>query len=147
MHETCPRGFDETLLTGALDGELVQVTAQKVRVHLEDCEHCRAVFAELAKNREVAMTTTIRQPDDDQWRETPRGGASRFASSLGWLLAVVWLVVVTGYGLYQGWIGTEGALMKFMVFGGLGGAVLLFGSVALDRWRSAKSDPYRGVEK
>ena len=76
MPETCPRGFDETLLSGAIDHELVQADAQKVRIHLEDCAFCRAQFDELTRLREVAMSTNIRQPPDDQWREAPRGGIS-----------------------------------------------------------------------
>ncbi|MCK5379414.1 MAG: zf-HC2 domain-containing protein [Acidobacteria bacterium] len=147
MPETCPRGFDETLLSGAIDRELVQAAAQKVRIHLEDCAHCRALYKELTELREVAMSTTIHQPPDDQWREAPRGGVSKAGRIVGWLLAVAWLVIITAFGLYQGWQNTDGAFEKFLGFGGLGAVALLLGSVALDRWRTAKTDPYRGVEK
>ena len=147
MPETCPHGFDESLLSGAIDRELVQATAQKVRIHLEDCAHCRTLYQELTELREVAMSTTIHQPPDDQWRETPRGGVSRTGRTVGWLLAILWLVIITGFGLYQGWQNTDGAFEKFLGFGGLGAVALLFLSVALDRWRTAKTDPYREVEK
>ena len=147
MPETCPHGFDESLLSGAIDRELVQSAEQKVRIHLEDCAFCRAQFDELAKLREVAMSTTIRQPPDDQWSEAPRGGVSRTSRTVGWLLATLWLVIITAFGLYQGWQNTDGAFEKFLGFGGLGAVALLFASVALDRWRTAKTDPYREVEK
>lgn len=147
MTENCPLGFDETLLSGAIDHELVQAAEQKVRIHLEDCAHCRALYDELRELREVAMSTTIHQPPDDQWRETPRGGIAKTSHALGWLLAIGWVVIISGYGLYQGWQNTDGAFEKFLGFGGLGAVALLFASVALDRWRTAKTDPYREVEK
>ncbi len=147
MPETCPHGFDESLLSGAIDQELVQSDAQKVRIHLEDCAHCRAIYEELTQLREVAMSTTIRQLPDDQWSESPRGGVSRTGRTVGWLLAIAWLVIITAFGLYQGWQNTDGAFEKFLGFGGLGAVALLFASVALDRRRTAKTDPYREVEK
>ena len=147
MPETCPHSFDETLLSGAIDRELVQAAAQKVRIHLEDCAHCRALYRELTELREVAMSTTIRQPPDDQWREAPRTGFSKAGRTMGWLLAIVWLVIIATFGLFQGWQNTDGAFEKFLGFGGLGAIALLLGSVALDRWRTSKTDPYREVEK
>ena len=42
MPEPCGRTFDGALLSGFLDGALTQADEQRVRVHLEDCETCRA---------------------------------------------------------------------------------------------------------
>jgi predicted anti-sigma-YlaC factor YlaD len=147
MTASCPRAFDETLVSGHLDGELTQAAAQKVRLHLEDCAHCRALLDDLRAMREATMSTEFVRPDDDQWDERPRGTGSLLARGAGWVLAVVWLVAVAGYGLWQFWQSAANPVERLLVFGGLAAAVLLFVSVVLDRISSARTDPYREVQK
>jgi anti-sigma factor RsiW len=147
MHDRCPTSFDQSLISGHLDGELTQGTDQNVRVHLEACAHCRELFEELQTMREAAMTTRFAEPSDDQWNERPKGPASFISRSFGWVLAIVWLAIVTGFGLWRLWISPEELFEKLLVFGGLSAFGLLFLSVLLDRLRTAKTDRYRGVEK
>ncbi|UCF67445.1 MAG: zf-HC2 domain-containing protein [Acidobacteriota bacterium] len=147
MRERCPSGFDVTLVSGYLDHELTQAREQQVRVHLEDCAHCRALLEELTSIREATMSTRFREPLDSQWDERPRGGVSLGARGLGWLLVIVWLIVVSGFGLWHAWVESEGLFERLIIFGGLSGAALLFLSVLLDRIPSARSDRYRGVQK
>ena len=66
---------------------------------------------------------------------------------LAWPVLVIWLVAVTGYGLWQVWQASEGLVERLLVFGGVTGCALLFVSVLLDRLRSAKTDRYREVQK
>ncbi len=147
MTERCPTGFDERLISAFLDGELTQADGQRVRVHLEDCVHCRRLYDDLRAIREAAMTTRFTVPPDDQWDERPRTAASRTFRLLGWWLAVPWLVLVLGYGLWEAWRGAAGALDRVLVFGGIAAAALLLGSAVLDRLRDLRSDPYREVKK
>ena len=79
MSERCGRNFDEALLSGYLDRGLTQLDEQRVRVHLEDCETCRAAVDEMKRLREVTMSTEFDVPTDDQWSEIPRSRASRFS--------------------------------------------------------------------
>ena len=51
MTDRCPRAFDETLISGHLDGELTQSAEQKVRLHLEDCGFCSRLYDELEAMR------------------------------------------------------------------------------------------------
>jgi len=96
MTDRCPTSFDQSMISGHLDGELTQAAAQRVRLHLEQCGHCNALFKELQIMREAAMSTRFVEPSDDQWDERPHSVSSRFSRSLGWLLTVVWLATVAG---------------------------------------------------
>ena len=147
MADRCPASFDETLVSGHLDGELTQAAEQRVRIHLEDCEHCRALIGDLRTLREAAMNTDFHRPDDSQWDERPKTGLSLAARGTGWLVAIIWAVVFAAFALWQFWQGSENLMERFLVFGGLSALVLLFLSVLLDRLRTAQTDPYREVEK
>jgi len=147
MAESCPTRFDETLIYGHLDGELTQVAEQKVRVHLEDCEHCRMVLGELQTLRETTMSTEFHKPDDSQWDESPRTGLSLITRGAGWVLAIFWGVFCAASGRWQFWQGSANLLERVLVFGGLSALALLFLSVLFDRLRAARTDPYREVEK
>ncbi len=147
MADQCPRAFDETLISGLLDGELTQSAEQKVTIHIEDCAHCRGVLADLQAIREATMTTEFSKPDDDQWDERPRTSSSFLTRGAGWLLALVWLAAVSGYGLWQIWQSSANLFERLLVFGGLSALALLFISVALDRITAARTDRYREVER
>lgn len=147
MPDRCSTTFDEALISGHLDGELTQAAEQRVRLHLEDCEHCRTVLAELQALRATTMSTEFHQPDDSQWDERPRSGLSLLARRTGWVVAVVWAVFLAAYALWHFWQGSANLAERILVFGGLSALVLLFTSVLLDRLRAASNDPYREVEK
>lgn len=147
MARGCRNGFDEALISGYLDQELTQAAEQKVRIHLEDCAGCRALLDELRQLREATMTTQFVEPSDTEWNERPRGAASRGLRSLGWAMAIIWLVVTVGFGLWQMWQAPQSAFERLLIFGGITGFALLFLSVLIDRIRAAKTDRYREVEK
>jgi predicted anti-sigma-YlaC factor YlaD len=147
MANHCPTAFDESLISGYLDGELTQAAEQKVRIHLEDCVQCRTLLEDLRTIREAAMSTEFSKPDDTQWDERPRGGASLVARGAGWILAIVWAVVVGAYALWEFVTTPASPIERLLVVGGLTALALLFVSVLLDRIRTARTDPYREVEK
>ena len=147
MAERCPASFDETMISGHLDGELTQAAEQKVRIHLEDCEHCRTVLGELRTLREATMSTEFHKPDDSQWDERPTTGLSLAPRGTGGIVAVLCAVFVAGDALWQDWQGSATRVARLLVFGGLSALVLLVTSVLLDRLRASRTDPYQEVEK
>ncbi|MCU0303995.1 MAG: zf-HC2 domain-containing protein [Thermoanaerobaculales bacterium] len=147
MTTTCPNGFDQTQLSGFLDGELTQAADQRVRLHLEDCAACRAVSDELLRLREATMTTRLDHPRDLEWDERPRGLLSGLSRGLGWLVLAFWAAATTGFALWQLATSPEDLTAKLIVFGGLLGVGLVFVSVLVDRLRSARTDRYREVQK
>jgi anti-sigma factor RsiW len=147
MNEPCGRSFDESLISGHLDGELTQEESQRVRLHLEDCAACRRLLEEMRSIREATMTTAFIEPEDDQWDETPRGPVSRWSRNLGWTVLAVWLVGTLGF---AGWMlatGPEGWVEKLLVFSLACGFLGLFLSILLDRIRTLKTDRYRRVKR
>ena len=147
MTDRCPASFNETLLSGFLDDELTQAGEQRVRIHIEDCRHCRDLLDGLRELREATMSTEFRKPDDNQWDERPTGVISRVARGSGWLVAIVWAVAVSCFALWQVLQAPANLAERLMVFGGLSALGLLFLSVLLDRIRSARTDPYREVKR
>jgi anti-sigma factor RsiW len=147
MTDRCPRAFDETLISGHLDGELTQAAEQKVSLHLEDCSFCSRLYGELEAMRDAAMATEFRTPSDSQWDERPQTGSSRALRGLGWLVAIIWAVGLSGFTLWQWWQGSDNLIERLIVFGGLSAFALLFASVLLDRLKAAQTDPYREVKK
>jgi len=147
MNQVCRPDFDETLLSGYVDGELTQADNQRVRLHLEECQQCRSLVDDLQQIREAAMTTPFPVPADEEWQEKPRTGGSLWTRRLGWILIVVWMAGA-GWLAIQAFAEDSSAWYeKALVVALVGGAILLFISVLLDRLRALKTDRYRRIEK
>lgn len=144
---SCTRSFDEELLSGYLDHALNQAQSQKIRVHIEDCDACRSLYEELRTLRTAARDTVFKEPEEEAWPELPATPSSRLSRSLGWVLVVSWLVVVSAFALWRFFSQTGDPLEIFIVLGLPGGFVLLFLSVLIDRLRDLRTDRYRGVKR
>ncbi len=140
----CPYG--DEMLTGYIDGVLTQGDRQRVQLRLETCERCRSMVEELEGIREAALTTRFVQVPDDQWNEAPRSTLSLVCRNLGWAGLALWTLLTLAVLL-----STDEQVLesygRWLVAGGLGSLLLLLLSAALDRWRSAPGDIYRGVQK
>ncbi len=147
MAKNCTRSFDEELITGYLDGVLPQSQSQRVRLHIEECGACRALFDELRTLRETAKSTRFNRPDDDEWPELPRTRPARFSRSTGWVVLIAWLLATTGLALWRLLAQAGDPLEIFLILGLPGGILLLFVSVLMDRLRDLKTDRYRGVHR
>jgi predicted anti-sigma-YlaC factor YlaD len=147
MTVRCGRSFDEALLTGYVDGVLTQADEQRVAIHLEDCEKCRTLVSQMQQMREVAMSSRFETPPDTSWDERPRGAFSFLSLGLGWMLILVWVVSILGFGLWQFFTGPENLLVKLLIFSGLSGFGLLLLSVLIDRLKVLGTDRYRRVQK
>lgn len=147
MTRTCGRTFDESLLSGYLDAMLTQADRQRVELHLQECAACRTQIDEMARLREVTMTTRFQVPLDDQWDERPRSLFGRWSIGLGWLLLLIWSIGVGGFILGQVWADSESPVERLLVFGGVLGFALVFLSVLVDRLKTSRTDPYRRVQK
>ena len=147
MTQACRPGFDEALLSGYVDSELTQADGQRVRLHLEDCEQCRFLVEDLLSMREAAMTTPFPAPNDEEWQEEPRTVASHWLRRFGWLLVIVWALGAGALAVES--FATSDATWheKLLVLILIGGPVLLFLSVLIDRFKARKTDRYRGVKK
>ncbi|MEZ5332443.1 MAG: zf-HC2 domain-containing protein [Thermoanaerobaculia bacterium] len=139
--------FDESLLSGYLDGELTQGEAQRVRVHLEDHPESRRLFEEMAAMRDAALSTRLPVPDDDQWDPAPRGPFSRLSRRMGWLLVLVWGAATAVLAVRGWWTADAPWTVKAVGVLVVGGPLLLLLSVLADRLKVMKTDRYRRVQK
>ncbi|MEM7050871.1 MAG: zf-HC2 domain-containing protein [Acidobacteriota bacterium] len=143
----CGRPFAEEMLSGYLDGVLTQADRQQVRLHLEDCAHCRGLVEGMNALRATAANTAFLVPDDGQWNELPKSSGSRWLRTGGWTMLIAWAVAVTAFLGWQLATGHETLWQKLLVFGALAGGLFLFLSVLLDRLRTLPGDRYRRVQK
>ena len=94
------------------------------------------------------MTTEFQVPEDTQWDETPRSGASRICLYAGWSLAIVWAVGLVAVLIWQAATGGESvrfdALLGLVPLAAIGLIIL---SALMDRLHTRKTDPYRKVQK
>ena len=139
-------GFDETLISGYLDGELTQGEAQRVRLHLEDCAECRATASELAQLKEATMSSDFKIPDDG-WDESPRGDVSHLLRNAGLLVGLAWIVGLTMWLIWELAQDPEALIGLLLVGGFLVSAGLILASVLIDRRRAMKNDRYTKVQK
>ena len=147
MARNCTRSFDEELISGYIDGALPQVDAQRVRLHVEDCGACRTLYEELRTLREAARSTRFDSPRDEEWPELPRTKPGRFSFSLGWVVLIAWLTVVSGLSLWRFLTEADNPFEIFLMLGLPGGLLLLLISVLMDRLKELKTDRYRGVHR
>ncbi len=140
--------FDASLVSGYLDGELTQGDAQRVRLHLDECDDCQRIADDLLQLQGTTMASKFQMPIDVQWDETPQTTTSRLfhKSSIGF--GLTWLLGIVAYVVWQ--VATdresvrlEGVLVLSLYLGF--GLVLL--SVLFDRLHTRKTDPYRKVKK
>ena len=139
--------FNEELLSGYLDGTLVQQEEQRARLYLEGSAEARTLFNQMQEMREAAMSTSFVKAPDIQWSEKARGPVSRATRGLGFILMGVWAAGMLGFILWEIARGEGSLFEKLLVFGSFSAFGLLLISVLLDRIKSAKTDPYKGVEK
>jgi len=84
---------------------------------------------------------------DNQWDENASDAVSRTTRGIGWIMVLVWILGITGYGLWLMATSSQGLMEKVLIFGGLAGVGLLFVSVLIDRIRRYKTDRYKEVQK
>lgn len=140
--------FDETLVSGYLDGELTQGDAQRVRLHLETCDDCRRLADDLGRLSAVTAATTFQVPNDTQWDERPRTGLSKVFHHSSWILGLLWFVGLIGYVIWQATTDAGSSSFEFLIPVGLWLAIgLALLSALSDRLDTRKNDPYRKVQK
>ncbi len=147
MTDTRTEEFNEELLSGYLDGALVQRDEQRVRVHIEGSPEARKLLDQLRQMREAARDTKFVRPPDLQFSERPKSGVSRLARFFGAWVVGVWFAALIGYASWEIAVDEGPWFAKVLFFGIFSGLGLLLLSVLLDRLRDAKDDRYRGVEK
>lgn len=135
------------LLSGYVDAELTQQEAQKVRIHIENCAHCRRLHADLLTLKNQMQQLPYSPTDEDRLNAIETDYLARGSSWLGWSLLVCGMLIGGGIALFGFFSSPEvPGLVRFfyalLMFGGLA----LFLSVLRQRLRVYKIDKYRKVK-
>lgn len=147
MSEQRATQFEESLLSGYLDGELTQADSQRVRLRLESDPAARALFEEMHRIRAAARSTRLPLPVDEEWNEAPRTRGSRWLRGSGWLLVVGLALATAALGGWALVTADQEWWQTALAVGFVAGPVLLLSSALVDRLKVAGRDRYRRVRK
>lgn len=136
------------MLSAYLDGELTQAEAQRVRIHLEDCEECRRTYQEMVRLQQMTKELAFAEPPEARMKELEQSLSVQAPRRLGWLFVMAGIAAWLIYGAVtyvRHWRPptVEELISSAVVIGFL----LLFVSVAVERLRQLPHDRYRRIEK
>lgn len=137
----------EELLSGYADNELMQQDAQKVRVHLDGCAHCRQLHADLLSLKSQMKQLSYPASDEEVLAALETDYLARGTRLLGWGLLVPGALLVIGIAVFGFFMNPEVPwIVRFFyglfMLGGFG----LFVSVLRQRLLIYKTDRYRKVK-
>ncbi|HET8816692.1 MAG TPA: anti-sigma factor [Pseudidiomarina sp.] len=140
-------GAIEPLLSGYLDEELTQQEGQQVRIHLANCASCQQQLADITAIQDALRSELPGATDKERVMAIVNDKPSILMQRLGWLLLLVTIIPLSGYGAYLFWIDIDVPMwVRFVVSGFWLGLVVLFVSVARQRFIAAKTDRYKRVQ-
>lgn len=138
------------LLSGYVDHELTQQQSQRVRVHLETCEACRRLHADLVNMKEQLRQLSWPISDEEMLEKLEKDLFASGTRKAGWVLLAVGALfaVVAGTVALFLFLAAPDVPMIVKLFNVLLvlGAGALFVSVVRERLMTYKKDKYRNVK-
>ena len=136
------------MLSAFLDGELTQAESQRVSLHLEDCPGCREALEEMRKIQRITAGAEFGAPPGE-WADEVAGRLSvEGTRRSGWLLIAAGLAAWAVYALAILLVNLRPPTLAELMAGAVVlGVVLLFLSVARQRWLEYPKDRYRRVKR
>jgi hypothetical protein len=131
-----------------LDNELGQEEKAQYEEHVRRCEDCQRELRELGRIVGLTNELRLRTPDDEFWDGYWESVYRRSERSTGFFLVVSGVIAVLLWGLYRAL--TSPALLTYegvSIAVILLGLVVIFVSVARERYHESKNDPYKGVRR
>ena len=131
-----------------LDGEMSADEKTEYESHVRECEDCRVELASLGRVVELTNELKLRTPDDEFWDGYWESIYRRSERSLGFFLVITGILAVLLYGIIRavmspGFLTYEGISVMVILIG----LVVIFVSVARERYHESKNDPYKGVKR
>jgi hypothetical protein len=136
------------LLVGLLDGELNPQETAEVHEHLRRCSKCREEYGTLRETSEKLEAVNFEEPSDEILHRLWRNPFSRLSRIGGLLLVLLGYLTLIGYAVFKFFTsGNEEIWDKLPIAAILIGFIILFVLVILERVKTYKKDPYRGIER
>jgi len=131
-----------------LDGELSAEEKAQYEKHVRECDACRDELKSLGRIVGFTDELRLRTPDDEFWDGYWDSVYRRSERGLGFLFVIIGVVALLGYAIVQ-----AVRSPNFLTYEGISGAVILVGllvifiSVARERYHESRNDPYKGVRR
>jgi hypothetical protein len=131
-----------------LDNEMSEEEKTQYEDHVKTCEDCRKELKELGRIVELTDELRFKPPDDEFWDGYWESIYRRVERSTGFFLVIVGVMGALLYGIFKavtspGFLTYEGVSITVILVG----LVVIFASVARERYHESKSDPYKGVKR
>lgn len=131
-----------------LDGELSDDEKTQYETHVQECEGCRAELKSMGRVVELTNELKLRTPDDDFWEGYWESVYRRSERGLGFFFVITGVLAVLFYGVFKAisspkFLSYEGISVTIILVG----LVVIFVSVARERFHESKNDPYKGVRR
>ena len=134
---------DKMNLMRYLDGEMTASERTDFERHLETCDECRRILADMSELKEGTESMKIADLPETVWEKYWTGIYNRIERSVAWFLFIVGAVMMIGYSMYQAF--TDPTIDSFvrlaMTLMGAGFAVLLL-SVVREKCAVNRADRY-----
>lgn len=128
---------DAPLLSAYVDGELEGDDLARVEAHLAASAEARREVERLRAFNRAAAGLRLREAPPEDWEAFWEGAYNRTERSLGWVLLVVGVAVVGGWGLWEAGRAIVAAelplLVKLALAAGVAGLAVLMASVLRER--------------
>ncbi|MCI0452667.1 MAG: hypothetical protein L0Z51_09820 [Candidatus Latescibacteria bacterium] len=131
-----------------LDGELDAQEAGHYQAHVRECDECRRELAALGRVVRMTDELKLRAPDDEFWKGYWESVYRRSERRVGFVLLVAGILAVLGYAFVRAvrspeLLTYEGISVTLILVG----LIVIFISVARERYHEHKNDPYKEVER
>ena len=131
-----------------LDGELSDSERADYEEHVRECEVCAGELAAMGRIVKWADELRFRPPDDEFWEGYWEGVYRRSERSVGFFFVIAGVLMVLFYGIFKAvtsprLLTYEGISITVILIG----LVVIFVSVARERYHESRNDPYRGVKR
>ena len=140
------------LLAGYMDGELTREENERFKRHLSHCTDCREDLLQLGELKEVTEHMKHEHLPDAFWDQYWLGVYNRMERGLAWILLSIGGAILVGFGMWQ--LVNEffldadvPLLLRFGLGITIAGSAVLFISLARERMRMWRHDPYKEVQR
>lgn len=137
----------QELISGYIDHELNQQDRQRVRVHIESCDQCRAVYDDLLAIKQEMGNLQYPECEEAQLDKIMKEPVANGMAIVGWIILIIGFVGFMVWQLFTFYTEPSVPLwVKAGVFLIEAGVLLLLGSVLRQRLIALKTDKYKNVK-
>jgi hypothetical protein len=131
-----------------LDGEMTDDEKAEYEGHVRGCEDCARELASMGRVVELTDELKLRTPDDEFWEGYWESVYRRSERGIGFFFVIAGILLVLSYGIFKAvtsprLLTYEGISITVILVG----LVVIFVSVARERYHESRNDPYKGVRR